>query len=200
MMKPIRLKAVLLAMTLSAGSSWVGNAEPPVRNCAWCHGTSGQGLTPAPRLAGQRRPYIERQLKELGVHARDNPHSKQYMWSVAENMPPQTIRDLATYFSTLPARAANDGMWEHATLGRQIYQEGMPEANIAACVVCHGPSGEGVGEIPRLSGLGYDYLKTRLETWGEGYDAAALHPMPSVAHKLSPHQIEALASYLSFLE
>ena len=80
---------------------------------------------------------------------------------------------------------------------------GAPEGKTvfaAKCQACHGPNGEGVGEIPRLSGLGFDYLKSRLQTWGEGFDAAALHPMPSVSHKLSPHQIDALASYLSFLE
>ena len=37
--------------------------------------------------------------------------------------------------------------------GRTIYQEGMPDANIVACVVCHGPNAEGVGQIPRLGGL-----------------------------------------------
>ena len=198
-MKPIRSKVAILAMALSAISFGAGYAEsPPVRNCTWCHGTSAQGLTPAPRLAGQRRPYIENQLRDFGHHTRDNPYSRQYMWSVGENLSPQTVRNLATYFSTLAPRAANDGNKEFAALGRTIYQVGMPDANIAACVVCHGPNAEGVGEIPRLGGLAFTYLQRRLEQWGEGFHAKP--PMASVASKLSPNQIEALASYLSFIE
>jgi cytochrome c553 len=76
----------------------------------------------------------------------------------------------------------------------------MPDANIAACVVCHGPNAEGVRGIPRLGGLAYTYLKGRLEQWGQGFHAAAGPPMPGIASKLSQNQIEALASYLSFVK
>jgi cytochrome c553 len=42
-------------------------------------------------------------------------------------------------------------------------------------------------------------LKRRLAQWGEGYHATALVPMPEIASKLSDNDIEALASYLSFV-
>jgi cytochrome c553 len=67
------------------------------------------------------------------------------------------------------------------------------------CAACHGPNAEGIRDIPRLGGLSYGYLKRRLEQWGQGYHAAAPPPMPRIAGKLPPGQIEALASYLSFL-
>ncbi len=54
-------------------------------------------------------------------------------------------------------------------------------------------------DIPRLAGLSYAYLKRRLGQWKEGYHPAA-KPMPRVARSLSDVQIEALASYLSFLD
>ena len=76
---------------------------------------------------------------------------------------------------------------------------GIPESNIVSCLVCHGPNAEGVREIPRLGGLSYSYLKRKLEQWGEGFHAAA-EPMPRIASSLSPNEIEALASYLSFIE
>ena len=44
------------------------------------------------------------------------------------------------------------------------------------------------------------YLKRRLEQWNQGYHAAAGPPMISIASKLSDDQIEALASYLSFIK
>ena len=118
-----------------------------------------------------------------------------YMWGAAANLDPQTVRDLAMYFSALPPqKAANDGDNELVAAGRTIYQQGVPDSNIVACVACHGPSGEGIREIPRLGGLAFTYLKRRLEQWGEGYNAATGPPMPHIADNLSPPQIAALAS------
>src|SRR5215471_2914210 len=99
----------------------------------------------------------------------------------------------------MPPKAADDGFRELAAIGATIYQDGVPESNIVSCVACHGPNAEGVGEIPRLGGLSYFYLKRRLDQWGEGYHAAARPPMPRIASKLGPNEIEALASYLSFV-
>lgn len=170
------------------------------RNCTWCHGTSAHGYSPAPSLAGQQYQYLANQLADFHAHSRDNPLSKQYMWGAAENLSVPSVRDLALYFSKLPSKAANDGETELVALGRTIYQEGMPDANIVACVVCHGPNAQGVGQIPRLGGLAYSYLKRRLEQWAEGYHAAAGPPMPDISRKLSTTQINALASYLSFVK
>jgi len=201
MTKYTRSKVTILAITFVIGSSLAGHAESlAIRNCTWCHGGSAQGYTPAPRLAGQRYQYIENQLADFHAHTRDNPLSKQYMWGAAANLNPQTARNLAMYFSTLSPEAADDGARELAATGRTIYQEGMPDSNIVACVVCHGPNAEGVGQIPRLGGLEYTYLKRRLEQWGEGYHAAAGPPMPDISSRLSQHQVEALASYLSFIK
>ncbi len=200
-MKRSKLKIAVLATICFAAASLAARAESlAVRNCTWCHGASAQGYTPAPRLAGQRTQYIEDQLKSFAHNRRDNPFSKMYMWYAAANLTPWAAHDLAFYFSSLRPEPANDGNRELVGLGRTIYQEGMPDSNIVACVACHGPSAQGVREIPRLGGLSYSYLQTRLAQWGEGYDAGARFPMPHVAGKLSPHQIEALASYLSFIK
>jgi cytochrome c553 len=197
----IRSRLAILVITFTAVCPWTGHAESlAIRNCTWCHGVSAHGYSPAPGLAGQRREYIQSQLKNFSEHTRDNPFSQQYMWGAAVNLSPTTAHDLASYFSTLSPKAANDGDRELEAKGRAIYQLGMPDANTAACVVCHGPNAEGVGEIPRLGGLAYTYLKSRLEQWGQGYHAAAKPPMPRIASKLSANQIEALASYLSFVK
>jgi cytochrome c553 len=198
--KNVPVRIAMLAIVFAAIAAAPGRAESlAVRNCTWCHGGSAQGYSPAPRLAGQRYQYIENALSSFHNHKRDNPFSKQYMWGAAANLSGQSVRDLAMYFSTLSPKAADDGDTGRVALGRTIYQEGMPDSNIVACVVCHGPSAEGVGAIPRLGGLETSYLRRRLEQWGEGYHAAVGPPMPSIASKLSPDQIEALASYLSFV-
>jgi len=188
---------VVLCSALFAATSHAENLA--VRNCTWCHGGSANGYSPAPALAGQRPQYVEKQLANFRAHTRDNPFARQYMWGAARNLDAPSVRNLATYFASLPPRAASDGVPNLVALGRTIYQEGMPDANIVACLVCHGPNAEGVREIPRLGGLDYSYLKRRLEQWNEGYHAAAGPPMISISSKLSSDQMEALASYLSFV-
>jgi cytochrome c553 len=194
-------RVALMTIVFVIGSALAGRAENlAVRNCTWCHGGEAQGYAPAPRLAGQRSQYLENQLMDFHAHTRDNPLSRQYMWGAAANLTPQAVRDLSMYFATLAPRAAEDGDPKLVAIGHTIYQEGMPDDNVVACVVCHGPNAQGVGQIPRLSGLAYTYLKRRLEQWGQGYHAAAGPPMPDISSRLSAQQIEALASYLSFVK
>ncbi len=210
-MKIISFTTAILALVSSSLPSLAGDAGTLAgerfahRNCVWCHGPSLQGFSTAPRLAGQSPQYIVNQLYDFRDHARDNPLSRQYMWGAAANhLGLQTARNLALYLSTLSPRPANDGYKVLVASGLIIYQEGIPDANIPSCVACHGPNAEGAaaqgaGQIPRLGGLSYYYLKRRLAQWGQGYHTAAAPPMPEVASKLSANDIEALASYLSFI-
>jgi cytochrome c553 len=201
-MKRIGLKIAILAVfatTASNPSSWAGESAA-VRNCTWCHGTGAQGYTVAPRLAGQRPQYIMSQIRSFREHERNNPFSKQYMWGAVAALDPHTARDLADYFATIQPRPANDGDHTLASRGRTIYMDGIPEANIVSCYACHGPNAEGVRDIPRLGGLAYFYLKGRLEQWGQGYHSTPGSPMPMVATHLGPEEVEALASYLSFVK
>jgi cytochrome c553 len=190
--------STLLALVVSIAPASAGD-QAVVRNCAWCHGTSAQGYTVAPRLAGQRPLYLETQIRSFREHIRDNPLSKQYMWSAVASLDPGTVRDLAAYFATLPGKPANDGDRALAAAGRTIYMEGIPDANVAACYACHGPNAEGIRDIPRLGGMSRFYLKARLQQWGQGYHSVAGSPMPIVSRSLAPNEIEALTSYLSFI-
>jgi cytochrome c553 len=201
-MKRIGLKTAVLAIfasALSAASSHAGESAA-VRNCTWCHGAGAQGYTVAPRLAGQRPQYIMSQIRSFHEHTRDNPFSKQYMWSAVASLSPYAARDLANYFASIPPKPANDGNSVLAARGRSIYMDGIPEANIVSCYACHGPNAEGIRDIPRLGGLAYFYIKARLEQWGQGYHSTPGSPMPLVATHLGPEEVEALASYLSFVK
>jgi cytochrome c553 len=121
------------------------------------------------------------------------------MWNATAHLDPSTARHLAVYFSALRPEPAKDGDIKLAAEGKIIFENGVPNENIAACQACHGPEAQGVREIPRLGGLSYNYLKRRLEDWSQGRDTSGT-PMPHVARSLSPNQISALASYMSFVE
>ncbi len=194
----MKLKAALLVILVSVSPAAALDGAT-IRNCTWCHGTSGQGYTVAPRLAGQRPAYVESQIRSFREHARDNPFSRQYMWGAVGALDPHAARDLAAYFATIHPKPANDGNPALTAKGKMIYMDGIPEANIASCYACHGPNAEGVRDIPRLGGLAYFYLKSRLVQWGQGYHSGMGTPMPVVARSLGPDEIEALASYLSFV-
>jgi cbb3-type cytochrome c oxidase subunit III len=201
-MKRIGLKLAILLIAASAISTAPAPAgdSAAVRNCTWCHGADAQGYTVAPRLAGQRAQYIMSEIQSFRDHTRKNPFSRQYMWNAVAALSQNDARDLANYFASLPPKPANDGDSELAARGKQIFQNGIPEANIVSCYACHGPNGEGIRDIPRLGGLAYFYVKARLEQWGQSYHSTEDAPMPLVARHLGPEEIEALASYLSFVK
>jgi len=196
-MNPIRAKLSVLAISSIAAAPLLAD-ELPVSNCTWCHGTSAQGFSVAPRLAGQRLDYVVDQLRSFAAHKRDDFLATKYMWSAAAHVDSSTERELAAYFSALAPKAAADGDRSLTAEGKAIFENGVPDENIVACQACHGPAAQGVREIPRLGGLSYSYVAQRLEAWRQGYDASAA-PMPKVARSMSQQQVAAVASYLSFV-
>ena len=56
------------------------------------------------------------------------------------------------------------------------------------------------GKFRGSGDMSYFYLKRRLEEWGQGYHSPPGSPMPMVASTLGPDEVEALASYLSFVK
>ncbi len=193
-MKLIGLTIAALAMVSSAVPAFAGGAEAGgIGYCSWCHGEAGEGYATAPRLAGQGAQYIESQLLSFQKHTR----AGQFMWHATVDLSTQAAHDIAVHFSTIHPVAAADGDTAIARAGKTVYQDGIPDSNIAACAPCHGPNAEGLGEIPRLGGLSRGYLKERLDQWAHGNDAASPSPMPQIARQLRSNQIDALASYLS---
>lgn len=198
-MKFIKAKMAILAIVSCAGGPLSAGESLPIRNCTWCHGPSAQGFFSAPRLAGQRELYIEAQLLNFRGHIRDDPNARNYMWPAVANLSPEMAHDFAAYFSSLPPKPADDGQKQLVAAGARIFEYGIPTANVVQCVACHGPHGQGVREIPRLGGLSYYYVRRRLQEWREGFHASA-GPMPQVVATLTPYDIDALASYLSFVD
>lgn len=196
-MKLIGLKITALTMALSAFSALAGGAgADEVQYCSWCHGATGQGFATAPRLAGQSSKYIESQLLSFQKHTRTSP----LMWGAVTDISALKASDMAAYFSAIPPVAADDGDRAMASAGKAIYQEGIPESNIPACAACHGPNAQGFGKIPRLGGLSNAYLEMRLDQWAHGRNAAAAPAMARIASQLSSNDIDAIASYLSFMK
>lgn len=73
-----------------------GIASPSVPACMACHGEHAEGNSVIPRLAGQHRAYIERQLEAFASMARAN----EVMHENSKNLTADQIRDVAAFLAT----------------------------------------------------------------------------------------------------
>ncbi|RXH06888.1 cytochrome C [Bradyrhizobium guangzhouense] len=180
-----------------------GSLEAKLVYCKTCHGLSGQGYRgyfPMPRLAGQQPQYLENQLRAFIERRRTNP----IMANVAHVLSPSMVATLAAHFRSLDPKPFGAAPRGSLALGKRIYEEGIPEANVPACSACHGTDGKGQNEIPRLAGQLYDYTVGQLTGWakvrgqGSAVDTSAI--MAPTAHNLSRSQVEAVAAYVGYLQ
>jgi len=188
----------------SAADVSKGAIEAKLAYCQDCHGPSGQGFLgfyPIPRLAGQQTKYLENQLQAFVERRRPNP----IMSPVAHVLSPAMMAALAAKFRGFNARPLAGGPKTLAAKGERIFQDGVPEDNVAACAACHGPQAQGHEEIPRLAGQLYPYVIKELTYWGKERGQNPAHPdtsfiMAPVAHSLTKLQVEAVAAYVSNLQ
>ena len=180
-----------------------GGIQAKLDYCKDCHGRSAQGFHgyfPIPRLAGQQPEYLKNQLQAFIEHRRTN----NIMFNVAHSLSPAMMDALAADFRELNPPPLGGGARRLAATGEKIFQNGVPEANVAACAACHGPEAQGIGEIPRLAGQLPDYLYNKLINWSKERGQNPTEPdisavMSPVAHSLTKQQVEAVAAYLSDL-
>ena len=202
----LRLALLALALTAPAHAQDASRAsvQAKLSYCKDCHGTSAQGFRgyfPIPRLAGQQTEYLENQLHAFIEHRRTN----NIMFNVAHALSPGMVSALAENFHALNPPPIGGAPRQLVAEGKRIFEDGVPDANIAACAACHGPEATGVGEIPRLAGQLYPYLIKELTNWGKERGQNPAKPdtsaiMSPVAHSLSKSQIEAVAAYVSSLK
>lgn len=172
--------------------------------CQDCHGQSGQGYRgffPIPRLAGQQIEYLENQLRAFVERRRPNP----IMSNVAHVLSPDMITALATKFRDFNPKPLGGGPKDLVAKGERIFQDGVPDANVAACAACHGPKALGYEQIPRLAGQLYPYIIKELTNWSKERGQNPAKPdtsfiMAPIAHSLTRSQVDAVAAYLSDLK
>jgi len=181
-----------------------GGLPAKIGYCKDCHGPAAQGyggFFPIPRLAGQQTEYLENQLRAFIEHRRTN----NVMFNVAHTLSPATIAALAAHFRGLNPSPIGGAPKQLVSMGRKIFEDGVPDANVAACAACHGPDASGSGQIPRLAGQLYPYVIKELVNWGKERGQNPAKPdtsaiMSPVAHSLTRTQIDAVAAFVSYLK
>jgi cytochrome c553 len=214
-MKRIILTSLSLAALVVIASAAASRAEESatvsprdldakINYCKTCHGTNGQGFRgayPMPRLAGQQTEYLENQLQAFIDRRRTNP----VMFNVAHVLSPAMLKGLATHFKDLNPKPLGGAPRELANAGKKIYDEGVPETNVAPCSSCHGPEAKGEGAFPRLAGQLNDYVVNKLANWSRERGQDKSKPdtsaiMEPIAHGLTEPQMKAVAAYLGSLQ
>lgn len=180
------------------GSVEAGRAK--AATCAACHGVDGNSVSPEwPALAGQHPAYIVRQLKAFKNGERQDVTMQPFAMMLSD----QDMLDVAAYFSTqTPTPKGADP--DLVMLGQQIYRGGVPERGIAACIGCHGPTGQGnpLASYPRISHQHAAYVTKTLRQYAAGErrsDADLNQMMRNVASMLLEDEIRAVASYVQGL-
>ena len=173
--------------------------------CENCHGVAAQGFHgyyPIPRLAGQQPEYIKNQLQAFIERRRTN----NIMFHVAHVLSPAMLDALTESFQKLnPKPLTTPAPDELTAAGKQIYDEGITNADVPPCAGCHGPDAKGNGQFPRLAGQLSDYIVNKLSNWAKERGQNPANPdtsaiMAPIAHSLNQQQIKAVAAYLNHLE
>jgi cytochrome c553 len=179
--------------------------QSKIEYCLTCHGPSAEGARgafPIPRLAGQQVKYLENQLRNFILHQRQN----NVMSNAVHTMGSAEMAAIAAYFNGLNPKPFGGAPKEPVADGKKIYEAGIPEADVPACVSCHGPEAKGAGAFPRLASQLNDYISNKLTNWEKDRGKTPAAPgeaaatMKSVAHRLTDTQVTAVAAYLSSLE
>jgi len=178
--------------------------QAKIEYCKTCHGVSGQGYRgffPMPRLAGQQSEYLENQLQAFIERRREN----KYMYDVAHVLSPAVRTSLAKHFRDLNPKPLGGAPRKLVAAGKRIYEDGVPETNVPACMACHGVEGKGQEAIPRLAGQLHDYIFNKLVNWNKERGQDPKRPdisaiMLPTSHNLTKAQIAEVAAYVSYLQ
>ena len=169
--------------------------------CSNCHGVDGYATNPNfPNLAAQQQVYFMAQMKEFRSHNRSDPAGFQYMWGLSRSLTDDQIKGLADYYAAQsPATPGRAGDTALLARGQAIFETGLSEKNIPACGACHGPLAQGNDQFPRLAHQHADYLVKQLKVFQRTDERPDGAMMKTIAHDLSPENMEEVAAYLQSL-
>ena len=189
---------VLLALGMTA---WFFGLEPvsaadvaagkaTAEGCAGCHGADGISQTAeTPSLAGEPDDFIQWQL----VYYRRGARKNELMESVAQSLTNEEIRNLGTYYASLPPPKP-----EPAPASDALAQTGAKLAAQHRCKSCHGDDYAGVGPAARLSGQREDVLLKALHDFKSGSRVGSgVASMADVTFDLNDADMRALAYYMA---
>jgi cytochrome c553 len=166
--------------------------------CSNCHGIDGNSVSPNfPNLAAQQKGYLAAQLEGFRKPGRSDPAGFEYMWGLSRHLTDKQIGELADYFAAQVLVSPRAGKSQQATMGKQIFEDGLPAQAIPSCKSCHGEQGEGMaGVAPRIAHQHADYIVKQLNVFQRSDQRPAGAVMKVVAHGLTKQNMADVSQYL----
>ena len=191
------LTAAGLGMQVNAaGDAVTGKGKATA--CGACHGSDGNSVSPQfPKLAGQNASYIQAQLANFKSGKRQNP----IMSVQAKDLTDQDIQDIAAYFSGQIAHTGEADPGQEKQ-GEALFRYGNKDENVPACASCHSADGAGnyLMKVPSLAGQHAGYVVAQLQAYAAGTRSTDPNKMmETVAGRLTPAEMQAVASYIEGL-
>jgi cytochrome c553 len=169
--------------------------EKAVNLCSTCHGPRGISTSSEfPILAAQRRGYLESQIDAFRRKTRAEKDAHDFMWGIAGNLDESIIAGIATYYSEQPPAPGRSGDPSLVARGKELFDKGLTERGIPACMSCHGANGEGMADFPRLAGQHAKYVVKQLNFIQSLVRSAPV--MHGIVKDLTPAEIEAVAAFV----
>jgi cytochrome c553 len=175
--------------------------QTKIQTCVACHGEDGNSVIPNyPKIAGQEESYLIQSLQEF-KKGPNGQRNSPVMYGMAAPLSEQDILDLAAYYSQ-QKKTIGQADPTLVALGARIYRGGNVDANVPACIACHGPKGEGnaLAKFPALSGQNAAYVVEQLHAFRSKTRGGGVNDMMTdVVQRMSEEEINAVASYISGL-
>lgn len=162
----------------------------PVATCTRCHGADGAGAGAFPNLTIQDPGYLARSLTAYA----NGQRRSGFMQVIATSLSPSQIKALAAYYANLPRRTTDTGV-SPSSLGQQIALQGI--AGVGPCAGCHGVTKAAAKAYPLLDGQSRWYIANQMSVFKAGGRGGigGQNPMPTIARRMTPDQIDAVATY-----
>jgi len=191
---------VVLAL-LGGGLSLAGTAlaESPAATaaaniCAGCHGADGNSVaTTFPKLAGQQKKYLLRELMDYKSGKRASEIMAPFMVTLSES----DLTELAAYYAKQKPAPGVVGDPALLALGKTLYLKGNSKTDVPACDGCHEENGNGDGKFPRVAGQHVDYTLDQFRLYAAGRRTNGARVMQAVAERMNEQETRAVAEYMA---
>ncbi|MDP2828489.1 MAG: c-type cytochrome [Sulfuricellaceae bacterium] len=162
--------------------------------CAGCHGADGNSIAPNfPKLAGQQKVYLLRELKDY----KSGKRVSEIMAPLMATLSDDDLPHLAAYYAKQKPAPGVAGDAKLLTVGKNLYLKGNSKTDVPSCDSCHEEDGNGSGKFPRVAGQHVDYTLDQFRLYATGKRTNGARVMQAVAERMSEEETRAVAEFMA---
>src|SRR5664279_518422 len=182
--------ALVAVMSTWATPLYAQGIEEKTQVCAGCHGADGKPVdNTIPTIWGQQAGYIYIQLRDF----KRGDRKSDIMQPIASSLERQDMLDIGEYFSKK--------QWPdlgQPRASKEVSSRAVSANQSIGCTGCHLDHFQGDGTVPRLAGMGREYLAKQMADFRSR--ARGNNPgMSDLMLATPPDDFAALAEYLAGL-